>query len=238
MDVDSIIEARSVQKIYAGSSGNPVHALKGIDLEVRRGELLSIMGASGCGKTTLLNCLSGLDGIDSGEIVIGGVSLNTMSDNERTDYRASSMGFIFQLYNLLPVLTSVENVELPMLISGKTGSIARKKAMEALDKVGLAERASHKPAELSGGQRQRVTIARALVNDPSIVWADEPTGDLDSETAHEIMDLILAMNAENNQTFVIVTHAMDVAERTDGIVLMKDGIVVEDTRQGASTTLE
>jgi len=192
--------------------------------------LISIMGASGCGKTTLLNCLSGLDSIDSGEIVIGGVPLSSMSDNERTDYRAANMGFVFQLYNLLPVLTSVENVELPMLISGTGAGLARKKAMEALDQVGLGERGGHRPAELSGGQRQRVTIARALVNEPSIVWADEPTGDLDSETAHEIMDLILRMNAEKNQTFVIVTHAMDVAERTDGIVSMKDGVIVEDTR--------
>ena len=230
MKADSIIEARSVQKTYAGGTGNPVHALRGVDLEVGRGELISIMGASGCGKTTLLNCLSGLDSIDSGEIVIGGVPLSSMTDNERTDYRAANMGFVFQLYNLLPVLTSVENVELPMLISGTGAGLARKKAMEALDQVGLGERGGHRPAELSGGQRQRVTIARALVNEPSIVWADEPTGDLDSETAHEIMDLILRMNAEKNQTFVIVTHAMDVAERTDGIVSMKDGVIVEDTR--------
>jgi len=235
MVADSIIEARGLEKTYAGGTGNPVYALRGIDLEVRRGELISIMGASGCGKTTLLNCLSGLDGIDSGEIIIDGVPLNAMSDNERTDYRASNMGFVFQLYNLLPVLSSVENVELPMLIAGTGAGPARKKAMEALDKVGLAERASHRPAELSGGQRQRVTIARALVNEPSIVWADEPTGDLDSETAHEIMDLILEMNAEKNQTFVIVTHAMDVAERTDGIVSMRDGLIVEDTRPRIDT---
>lgn len=230
MKADSIIESKSIQKTYAGGTGNPVHALRGVDLEVGRGELISIMGASGCGKTTLLNCLSGLDSIDSGEIVIGGVPLSSMTDNERTDYRAANMGFVFQLYNLLPVLTSVENVELPMLISGTGAGLARTKAMDALDQVGLAERAGHRPAELSGGQRQRVTIARALVNEPSIVWADEPTGDLDSETAHEIMDLILRMNAEKNQTFVIVTHAMDVAERTDGIVSMKDGVIVEDTR--------
>ena len=234
MGVDIIIEARSVEKTYAGGTGNPVYALRGVDLEVRRGELISIMGASGCGKTTLLNCLSGLDGIDSGEIIIGGVPLSSMTDNERTDYRAANMGFVFQLYNLLPVLTSVENVELPMLISGTSASRARKKAMEALDRVGLAERGGHRPAELSGGQRQRVTIARALVNEPSIVWADEPTGDLDSETAHGIMDLILEMNAEKNQTFVIVTHAIDVAERTDGIVSMRDGVIVEDTRSGSS----
>jgi ABC-type lipoprotein export system ATPase subunit len=230
MAIENIIEARAVEKTYAGGTGNPVHALRGLDLAVRRGELISIMGASGCGKTTLLNCLSGLDGIDSGEIIIDGIPLNSMSDNERTDYRASNMGFVFQLYNLLPVLSSVENVELPMLIGGTSASSARKKAMEALDMVGLIERATHRPGELSGGQRQRVTIARALVNEPSIVWADEPTGDLDSETAHEIMDLILEMNAEKNQTFVIVTHAIDVAERTDGIVSMRDGIIVEDTR--------
>src|SRR5881398_3646524 len=183
-NVGAIVEARSVYKRY-DTGKVEVHALRGVSFAVPQGEMVAIMGPSGSGKTTLLNCLSGLDAIDSGQVLIEGVALSTMSDRERTDYRARRMGFVFQFFNLMPVLTAVENVELPLLVARVPAKEARRKALEALDLVGLRERATHVPDELSGGQRQRVTIARALVNNPAIVWADEPTGDLDSEGADE-----------------------------------------------------
>ena len=222
----SIIEARNVKKIYRNGHLR-VEALKGIDLSVAPGEVVAIMGQSGCGKTTLLNCLSGLDTIDEGDVFIRGDNLRDLSDNERTAYRARHMGFIFQDFNLLPVLTAVENVEFPMLVSKIPSRKARKRALEVLDMVGLSDRAQHRPAELSGGQRQRVTIARALTNDPAIVWADEPTGNLDSETAAEIMDLLYRLNTENGQTFVVVTHAIEVGKRANRIITMRDGNIVE-----------
>ena len=225
---DAMVLAKGVHKIYDSGKGIRVHALRGVDLTVRRGEVVAIMGPSGCGKTTLLNCLSGIDDIDEGDIDIDGVSLRDMDDNTRTDYRAKQMGFVFQLYNLLPVLSTVENVELPMLISGAKSAEARQRALEVLAMVGLADWAAHKPAELSGGQRQRVTIARALANDPAIIWADEPTGDLDSETAQEVMDLILRLNRENRETFIIVTHSPEIGRQCDRIVRMRDGLIVDD----------
>ena len=228
---EPIVVATRVHKTYNSGKGLTVHALRGVDLTVDKGEVVGIMGPSGCGKTTLLNCLSGIDDVDEGDIEIGGVSLRGMDDDTRTDYRAHEMGFVFQLYNLLPVLSAVENVELPMLVSGANSGLARERAMNTLDMVGLGDWAGHKPAELSGGQRQRVTIARALVNDPEIIWADEPTGDLDSETAQEIMDLILDLNRRNRQTFIIVTHAQDIGDQCDRIVRMRDG-QIEDLGNG------
>ncbi len=221
-----IIQAKNVKKIYRNGHLR-VEALAGINMAIAPGEMVAIMGQSGCGKTTLLNCLSGLDSIDEGDIFIRGDNLRDLSDNERTSYRARHMGFVFQDFNLLPVLTAVENVELPMLVSKVPSRQARKRALEVLDLVGLSERAGHRPAELSGGQRQRVTIARALTNNPAIVWADEPTGNLDSETALEIMDLLATLNKENGQTFVIVTHALEVGHRADRIITMRDGHIVE-----------
>jgi putative ABC transport system ATP-binding protein len=223
---EPIVEARAVRKTY-DTSAVRVEALRGIDLALERGEMVAIMGPSGCGKTTLLNCLSGLDSIDEGEILIDGTPLAAMSDRERTDYRAARMGFVFQFYNLIPVLTAVENVELPLLLSRVRGGEARERAIEALDLVGLAARAKHVPDELSGGERQRVTIARSLVNDPAIVWADEPTGDLDSENASEIVELMRRLNVERGLSFLIVTHDISVGRKTDRIVRMLDGEVVE-----------
>jgi putative ABC transport system ATP-binding protein len=208
-----------------------VHVLKGVSLQVPRGELLAIMGPSGCGKTTLLNCMSGLDTIDSGTIHIAGHNLATLSDNAKTTFRARQMGFIFQFYNLLPVLSSVENVELPLVVSGVGSKEARQRAMTALEQVGLAKWASHRPAQLSGGQRQRVTIARALVNNPAIVWADEPTGDLDSRTEDEIMTLMENLNRNHGQTFVIVTHAPQIGARCHRIIRMRDGEIVGEERR-------
>lgn len=225
MQEDHIIQAKGLHKTY-DTGKVKVHALKDVHFAVRRGEMVAIMGPSGCGKTTLLNCLSGLDDINQGEVVIEGVQLHNMSDNMRTEYRARHMGFVFQMYNLLPVLSSVENVELPLLVSGTSPSEARRRALEALNMVGMAEVADRIPAELSGGQRQRVTIARALVNQPAIIWGDEPTGDLDSETTNEIMNLLCRLNKDNQQTFVLVTHSNEVAARADRIVRMRDGLIV------------
>ncbi len=224
-ETQTIIEAQKVQKIYR-SGQLRVEALRSIDMTVAKGEMVAIMGPSGCGKTTLLNCLAGLDTIDEGDIFIQGDNLRDLSDNERTAYRARHMGFIFQDFNLLPMLSALENVELPMLISKVPSRKARNRAMEMLDRVGLADRARHRPAELSGGQRQRVTIARALTNDPAIVWGDEPTGNLDSESANDVMDLLCRFNGEYGQTLVIVTHALEVGQRANRIVHMQDGIIV------------
>jgi ABC-type lipoprotein export system ATPase subunit len=226
---DLIVEAQAIEKTY-DTGAVSVQALRGVDLQVERGEMVAIMGPSGCGKTTLLNCLSGLDAIDGGEVLIEGTPLSAMSDRARTDYRARRMGFVFQFYNLMPVLSAVENVELPLLVARVGGGEARRHALAALDLVGLRERAEHAPDALSGGERQRVTIARSLVNDPAIVWADEPTGDLDSENATEIVELMRRLNVERGLTFLIVTHDIAVGRKTDRIVRMLDGEVVEEQR--------
>ncbi len=223
---DVIIEAREVQKTYDTGTVK-VHALRGLNLQITRGEMAAIMGPSGCGKTTLLNCLAGLDGIDSGEIMIDGTPLHKMSDRQKTDLRARKMGFVFQFYNLLPVLSAIENIELPMLVSGTSSGEARKRAEEAIALVDLTNWATHRPAELSGGQQQRITIARALANKPAIIWADEPTGDLDSETSSDIMDLLCRLNKDNGQTFVVVTHSPEVGARANRIVRMRDGQVTD-----------
>jgi len=228
-DDAAIIQAIAVVKTY-DTGRVEVRALRGVSLAVRRGEMVAIMGPSGCGKTTLLNCLSGLDTIDSGRVLIEGVDINTLSDGKKSEYRAKRMGFVFQFYNLLPVLSAVENVELPLLVGGVRVKEARQRALAAMERVSLAEWATHRPAELSGGQRQRVTIARSLVNNPAIVWADEPTGDLDSASAGQIIDLMVELNISQGQTFVIVTHAREVAVRTDRIVQMVDGLIVDEER--------
>jgi ABC-type lipoprotein export system ATPase subunit len=227
MAEELIVEADAVCKTY-DTGAVKVEALRGVDLRVTRGEMVAIMGPSGCGKTTLLNCLSGLDAIDGGDVRIEGQSLAELSDRARTGYRARRMGFVFQFYNLMPVLTAVENVELPLLVARVPMHDARRRALEALALVGLEERAAHVPDELSGGQRQRVTIARALVNDPAIVWADEPTGDLDSEGAEETVALMRRLNEERGLTFVVVTHDIAVGRRMDRIVRMLDGAIVEE----------
>ena len=223
----AIIDAQNVVKVYSSGSVR-VEALRGVSLQVARGEILGVMGASGCGKTTLLNCLSGLDGVTSGAVFIEGTDLATMNDRQKTSYRAHNMGFIFQTYNLLPVLSAVENVELPLVISGVSSGKARQRAMDALERVNLADRAQNWPAQLSGGQRQRVTIARALVNEPAIVWADEPTGALDSRTANEIIELMENLNREQGQTFVLVTHDPRVGQRCHRLIHMCDGQIVSE----------
>jgi putative ABC transport system ATP-binding protein len=220
----TIISATNVHKIYK-TGQLEVQALRGVDIHVEEGEMIAIMGPSGCGKTTLLNCLSGIDSINNGEITIGDRPIHQLSDDELSDFRSKFMGFVFQTYNLLPVLTARENVELPLLISGYSQRDAKDKAMQSLETVNLADWGGHRPTELSGGQQQRVAIARALVNDPSIVWADEPTGNLDSQNENEIMELITHLNKNNGQTFVLVTHSDSVGTRADRIIYMRDGLI-------------
>lgn len=231
-----IIVAKDVYKTYKSSSLE-VKALAGLSLTIERGDMVAIMGPSGCGKTTLLNCLSGLDEFDSGEILIEGTPLYRMGDARRTDYRARHMGFIFQSYNLLPVLSVVENVELPLLLSKVRPKEARQRAIQILEQVGLGDRLANRPSELSGGQRQRVTIARALANKPAIIWADEPTGALDSETTGDVMTLIQQLNRDYNQTFVIVTHDLNIGQLCNRIVTMKDGKVLDDGLAAATSHL-
>ena len=227
MSTDPIIHANEVVKTYR-SRDVVVEALNSVSFGVQSGEMVAVMGPSGCGKTTLLNCLSGLDSIDSGDVSIAGRLLRTMSDDALSEYRAKSMGFVFQAYNLLPVLTVQENVELPLILAGNSQKNSRDRATEKLDLVGLGDRIDHLPAELSGGQQQRVAIARALANDPSIVWADAPTGNLDSTNAGEIMELLTRLNKEQGQTFVLVTHSDEVGGMADRIVRMSDGVIVDD----------
>jgi ABC-type lipoprotein export system ATPase subunit len=228
---DPIIRATGIEKTFR-TGKIEVRALRGIDFAVEPGEMVAVMGPSGCGKTTMLNCLSGLDECDQGDVWIEGQNLRSMGDRARTTYRAQRMGFIFQTFNLLPVITAVENVELPLLVSGVRPKEARQRALEALDQVGLADRVDHRPSALSGGQRQRVTIARSLVNHPAIVWADEPTGNLDSQSANDVLDLMRSLNQERGQTFIVVTHDPDIGNSCDRIVQMMDGRIVGSEASG------
>lgn len=229
-----MVEAQAVWKVYQTGSLK-VEALRGLDLKVRKGEMVAVMGPSGCGKTTLLNCLSGLDDITKGKVSIEGVDLATMSDDQKSGFRARRMGFIFQAYNLLPVLNAQENVELPLLLAGVSESNAHREASSALKMVGLEEWRLHKPSELSGGQQQRVTIARALVNKPAIVWGDEPTGNLDSENSAEVVKLLRSLNRDYGLTFVIVTHDPQIAKETDRIVSMRNGQIEKETATGTTS---
>lgn len=221
------VTAHNLAKAYRMESG-AVHALRGVNLRIEQGELVAIAGPSGCGKTTLLNCLAGLEQDWSGEIMLAGAALGKLSDDGRARLRAAMTGFIFQSFNLLPTLSALENVEMPLLIAGQKGRAARARAEEMLAAVGLQDRAHHRPAALSGGQQQRVAIARALVNRPAIIWADEPTGNLDSVSSAEIMRLIVELNRVQRQTFVIVTHAADVAAHARRIIRMQDGQIITD----------
>jgi len=228
-DSQPMVVAQRLRKVYRGATA--VEALRGVDLEVRRGEMVAIVGPSGSGKTTLLNCLSGLDRFDGGRVVIDGADLTTMSDRDRTAYRARNMGFVFQAFNLLPVLTAVENTEIPLLLQGVPARAARRRAEEMLETLGLAQRARHRPDQLSGGEQQRVAVARALVHKPAVVWADEPTGNLDTEVTHVITELLVKMNREG-QTIVLVTHNPQVSERASRVIRMRDGRIQEAARAG------
>jgi putative ABC transport system ATP-binding protein len=227
-----LLRAEGVRKVYRTGTVE-VEALRTLDLEVTPGELVGVMGASGSGKTTLLNCLSGLDDIDGGHVFVDGRDLFAMSDSSRTQHRARAMGFVFQAFNLIPVFSAAENVELPLLLLGVEPKEARHRATEMLERVGLGHRVDHRPNEMSGGEQQRVTIARALVGRPAIVWADEPTGNLDSAMAVQVMDLLVELNREDGQTIVLVTHDTAIGERVPRLVRMRDGSLVDDLRRSS-----
>ncbi len=228
---DDILVAEGVQKVYRTGAGS-VAALVDLDLRIRSGEFLAVMGPSGSGKTTLLNCLSGLDNLDGGRVIVEGLDIHGLSDAKRTRHRAERMGFIFQAFNLIPVFTAAENVELPLLLAGSSPADARLRAEETLDRVGLGNRKNHRPNELSGGEQQRVTIARALAGRPAIVWADEPTGNLDSETAESVMDLLKELNSEG-LTLVLVTHDPAIGASAQKLIRMRDG-AIESTKSAAA----
>jgi putative ABC transport system ATP-binding protein len=221
-----ILSARGVRKVYR-TGAETVTALHDIDVDVPRGQLVSVMGPSGSGKTTLLNCLSGLDDIDAGTVTIDGSDITAMTDAARTKHRAASMGFIFQAFNLIPVFTAEENVELPLLLAGANPKTARQAARETLERVGLGHRYTHRPTELSGGEQQRVAVARALAGRPAIVWADEPTGNLDSETAGSVMKLLHELHSEG-LTVLLVTHDEEIGASAERRVVVRDGSIVSD----------
>ena len=213
-------------KIYE-MGDEKVQAVRGIDLEIKQGEMVAIMGPSGCGKTTLLNILSGIDDPSAGQVKVAGNPLFGISDDERTNLRGREMGFIFQKFHLLEVMNAVENVEIPLLLLGDDPASARVKALDALEKVGLGDRSEHRPAELSGGQQQRVSIARALVHKPSVILCDEPTGNLDSSTSDQVMELLLDLN-KSGSTLIIVTHDDTIAKRCSRIVRIMDGRILNE----------
>ena len=228
-----VVQAIGLRKVYR-SGEVEVEALRGASLTVRRGELLSIMGPSGCGKTTLLNCVSGLDDVSAGRVAIEGHDLAQMTDDERTRFRAQRLGFVFQSYNLLPVLSAEENVMLPLLVVGLKEAEARRRARASLEAVGIAHRATHLPRELSGGEQQRAAIARALVNEPAIVFADEPTGNLDTVKGQQILHLLRDLNRQRALTLVVVTHDPKVTEVSHRVLRMDSGAIVAEERGGAA----
>jgi len=227
----AIIDLKDVKKVY-DMGAEKVHALNGVDLEIQRGEYVAIMGPSGSGKSTLMNLLGCLDTPSSGSYVLNGTAVEGLSDHELAAIRNKEIGFVFQTFNLLARTDALQNVELPLVYSGMPRRERRERAAKALDRVGLADRASHQPNELSGGQRQRVAIARALVNEPSILLADEPTGNLDSATSEEIMRLFAALHEQGN-TVILVTHEQDIAAHAERKILLRDGKVVADERMAA-----
>ncbi len=225
-----VVECINLRKSYILGEVK-VEALRGINMQIKRGEMVSIMGPSGCGKTTLLNIIGSLDYPTSGKIILEGKDISDATERELTRIRRKSVGFVFQFYNLLPVLSALENVELPMLIAGVPKEERNKRALELLEKVDLSRRKNHKPDELSGGERQRVAIARSLANNPAILLADEPTGDLDTETGSSVLRLLKEVNRTENQTLVLVTHDESIARQAGRIFHIRDGMIssIEET---------
>ena len=236
-DEKPILVISGLHKRYNEGKTNEVHALRGIDVTIRKGDMVAIMGASGCGKTTLLNMIGHLDRSSAGEVIINGINTETLSDSQMTAFRRDNIGFIFQLFNLFPFLTAVENVETPLLLKGVKASLAREQAKMLLRELGMGDRLYHLPSELSGGQQQRVAVARALINQPALILGDEPTGDLDSTTSADVMRLFRRINKLNQQTLVIVTHNRWIAEQCDYIIHMADGKIA-NIEQGCMMTQE
>lgn len=230
---NTVIEARNVSKYYL-SGKERFAAISHVDLRIAKGEFIAVMGPSGSGKTTLLNCLSGLDRVSDGTVMVNGSDMARMSDGEISRFRASNMGFVFQNYALLPVFNTVENVELPALIVGEKASSAREKALKMLELVGMTGRAGFKPSQLSGGEQQRAAIARALVNSPEVIWADEPTGNLDTEAGRMIMELFSELNRSLSATVVVVTHDERVASYTRRSIHIMDGRIVDGSAGGTA----
>ena len=228
--MSSALEAQGLWKLYE-SGESVIQAVQDVSLSIDHGSMVAIMGPSGCGKTTLLNVLSGIDEPNSGSVNINGENLYGSTDDERTRVRGKHMGFIFQEFNLLPVMTALENVELPLLIQGMPANQARQEATKALSAVGLGDRLEHRPAELSGGQQQRVAIARAVVHRPTIVLCDEPTGNLDADTSASIIKLLRTLCSVGNTTFLIVTHDESIAKQCDSIRYMADGQFLQESNE-------
>ncbi len=235
--MSSVMEAIDLWKVYETGS-NKVQALRGVNLSINKGEMVAIMGPSGCGKTTLLNCVSSLDEFTAGEVLVDGRKMSEMSDKERTRMRAERLGFVFQSFNLLPVLSAVENVELPLLMNDVSPREARERALSALESVGLRDWAGHLPSELSGGEQQRVTIARAFVHEPALILADEPTGNLDTSTSATVIDLLIDLNRSRGITFLLVTHEEEIARECTRLVSIRDGLIVSDEQLVESTDSE
>lgn len=228
---DDVIVTEGVTKTYS-DNGVPVHAVKGIDLTIKRGEFTAIVGPSGSGKTTFLNLISGLDSITEGKVWLNGKLLSAMSGRELSDFRRDNIGFIFQAYNLIPVLTVEENIEYIMLLQGVPKSDRHDKVLKILERMGLADFAHRLPTKLSGGQQQRVAVARAMVADPAIVLADEPTANLDSKTGAELLDMMRELNKSTGMTFVFSTHDQMIMERATRLVTLKDGVIDSDETRG------
>jgi putative ABC transport system ATP-binding protein len=228
-----IVEVRKLTKVY-GSGDTAVTALDHVDLSVDSGEFVAIMGPSGCGKSTMLNLIGGLDRPTEGTVDIDGVDIATMSDNKLTELRRRKIGFVFQFFNLIPVLNAIENTALPLMLDGANLADARQKAAGWLDKIGLENRHSHRPDQLSGGQQQRVAIARALVTEPAMILADEPTGNLDTRSSSEIVALLRQVSQEWGRSVIMVTHDPGIAAYADRIIFLKDGRVVDETRLNPS----
>ena len=222
-----MLEAINVHKIYQHEA-HKLHILKGIDLGISSGEVLSIVGPSGAGKSTLLHILGALDRPSEGKVILDGEDIYQLNDRQRSSLRNKKIGFVFQFYHLLPELTALENVILPALVKGdlRNPSSLETKGLDLLDRVGLEKRAGHRPNQLSGGEQQRAAIARSLINDPKIVFCDEPTGNLDSETGREIIELLMNLNTKNKQTLVIVTHDEGIAKLSHKTIFMRDGRLI------------
>ncbi len=234
----AILEARNLRKTYRLSKTNAVEALRGVDVTVDEGEIVAIMGPSGCGKSTLMHVLGLLHAPDANngpapELRFAGRPVTGLSDTERTRIRATDIGFVFQSFNLVSTLSAVENVGLAAEYAGSSRTEAHAAALAALELVGLADRANHRPSELSGGEQQRVAVARALINQPRLVIGDEPTGNLDSARSVEVLRLLRRLNRDHGQTFVMVTHDPEVGEACDRVIRMRDGVIVDDGRRGA-----